>query len=142
MRIESDAVLYPASGRILRRKYDHLSSVRSGDFSVVDRSGEVYPSQRDQVPQDLYRGQDDQGDRGSLSTAKNTLGGIVDIFIMGEQAFVRFARKGHNANYMLCIGSKQEVDEANDEQIVKMVSEAIAFSEYRSLEISPNPTLH
>lgn len=66
----------------------------------------------------------------------------MDIYMMGDQAFVRFAKKGHGANYMLCIGSKADVDAADDATLIRLVNEAIAYSEYRSLECSPNLILH
>lgn len=53
----------------------------------------------------------------------------MSIYLMGDQAFIDL-----KDGYMLCIGSKQEVDSANERQLVEMIHSAIIWSRYRGIE--------
>lgn len=53
------------------------------------------------------------------------------IFLLDDMAFVDL-----NAGYLLCIGTKAEVDKADAVRIADMVKEAIAASQFRSIETS------
>lgn len=53
----------------------------------------------------------------------------VKIFLIGEQAFVEISK-----NYMLCIGSKTEVDEATPAQLAAIITSAVALSRFRDNE--------
>jgi len=55
----------------------------------------------------------------------------VDIYLMEGMAFVDL-KKG----YMLCIGTKKEVDEADGQRLMQMIREAIVMSQFRSIETS------
>lgn len=60
----------------------------------------------------------------------------MSIYFMGEQAFVD-VRDG-----MLCIGSKAEVNQADEKQLVEMIHTAIVWSQYRSIDTVKGLTLH
>lgn len=55
----------------------------------------------------------------------------MKIFLMGSQAFVDIGD-----NYMLCIGSKTEVDAADEKKLTEMIHEAIVWSKYREIGTS------
>lgn len=55
---------------------------------------------------------------------------------MGEQVFVD-CRKG---GFLLCIGNKDEVDNAPPAKLAQMIFEAIAVSEFREIDKSPKLT--
>ncbi len=58
----------------------------------------------------------------------------MKIYLMEEQAFVEYT-----PGYMLCIGTKKEVDEATPQQLMRMVQIAIVYSKYNCIEIFKNP---
>lgn len=57
-------------------------------------------------------------------------GAVMKIYLLGEAAFIELTRE---KNYMLCIGTKAEVDEADEQGILRMVEVALAHAKYRSL---------
>lgn len=57
-------------------------------------------------------------------------GDPMKVYIIGDNAFIELVR---DTDYMLCIGTKAEVDAADDKEIVRMVLVALAQAEYRSL---------
>lgn len=61
----------------------------------------------------------------------------MKIFLMGNMAFVDIYK-----GYMLCIGSKAEVDAASPQHLIEMIHEAIAYSQFRSINVSKGQTLH
>lgn len=52
----------------------------------------------------------------------------MDIYLLGNWAFVDMGK-----GYMLCIGTKEDVDAADAAEIGKMVQEAIAVAKFRSM---------
>ena len=52
----------------------------------------------------------------------------MSIYLMGDQAFVDIGD-----GYMLCVGSKKEVQEADEKQLVEMIVSAITWSRYRAI---------
>lgn len=56
---------------------------------------------------------------------------MIDIFLMGDMAFVDLGD-----GYMLCIGSRTEVDEASPQRLMEMINEAVIYSKYRGIENS------
>lgn len=54
----------------------------------------------------------------------------MKIFLVGDSAFVELAKEH---NYMLCIGTKADVDKATPPELIHMVDTAIAFAKYRGL---------
>lgn len=68
-------------------------------------------------------------DRRTGKTNQNQGRCAVKIYLMGEQAFVELP----GSTYMLCIGSKTEVDAADEKRLIEMIKEAIVWSQYRSI---------
>lgn len=66
---------------------------------------------------------------------------MFNIYLMGDQAFVKFNKPGWD-NHMLCIGSKDEVDMADEKRLVEMIQEAIVWSQYREIDNGKRRTLH
>lgn len=62
---------------------------------------------------------------------------MIDIYLMDGMAFVNLGN-----GYMLCIGSKSDVDKASPQRIVEMIDEAVACSKYRSIATSKGAVLH
>jgi hypothetical protein len=62
---------------------------------------------------------------------------MMKIYLMGDSAFVDVGK-----GYLLCIGSKTEVDEAKPGRLLDMIEEAIAHSKWRSMESSKGMVLH
>lgn len=65
----------------------------------------------------------------------------MKIFLMGEQAFVQLNKPGWE-NFMLCIGSKTEVDAADEKRLVEMIHQAIAWSQYREIDTGRRRAIH
>lgn len=61
---------------------------------------------------------------------------MINIYLMGEMAFIDLGD-----GYMLCIGSKTEVDEASPTRLWEMVNEAVVHSRYRSISSSKGMVL-
>lgn len=61
----------------------------------------------------------------------------MTIYIIKDCAFVDL-----NKGYLLCIGSKEEVEKADAEQIDRMVREAIATSLFRNITSSQGQKLN
>ena len=61
----------------------------------------------------------------------------MKIYFMGNDAFYDIGD-----GYLICIGTKKEIAEATLEQIVSMVAEAIAYSQYRGIETIKGRVLH
>ncbi len=59
----------------------------------------------------------------------------MNIYLMDDNAFIELkSPKGIASGYMLCIGTRKEVDEATPQQLMRMVQLALATSKYRALE--------
>lgn len=52
----------------------------------------------------------------------------MSIYLMDDMAFVDLGK-----GYLLCIGSKAEIDNADEEKIRRMITEAVAYSKFRSI---------
>jgi hypothetical protein len=61
----------------------------------------------------------------------------MDIYLKKKMAYVDFAK-----GYMLCIGTKEEVDNASNEQILRMIWEAIALAQFNSITDSRCRRVH
>lgn len=61
----------------------------------------------------------------------------MKIYLLDDNAFVEFGK-----GYMLCIGTKKEVDDATPQKITEMVDFAIAYSKFRCLEIWKDTRVH
>lgn len=53
---------------------------------------------------------------------------MIEIYVMKGMAFIDLGN-----GYMLCIGSKDEVDEASPDRLLAMVNEAVIHSRYLSM---------
>lgn len=61
----------------------------------------------------------------------------MKIYLMGEQCFVDLSK-----DKMLCIGSKEEVDRADGKQVVELIAQAMAWSQFREIESAQGQTRH
>lgn len=61
----------------------------------------------------------------------------MDIFLQKDKAFVDLGN-----GYMLCIGTKAEVDQADATRIGEMIKEAVVYAQWRSIVSSRSMTLH
>jgi len=86
----------------------------------------------------FFRNQNLKDQRRSAYGVKNRLRSHVRLYLLDEMVFVQFQQK--HSNYMLCIGSKAEVDKADERQILDMVKQAVAMAKYRSVEAVPHST--
>lgn len=62
---------------------------------------------------------------------------MIEVYLMDGMAFVDLG-----AGYMLCIGSKAEVDKATPERLMEMINEAVMHSKYRGIESSKGVVVH
>ena len=58
------------------------------------------------------------------------------IYILYEQVFVR-VEKGH----LLCIGTREEFDQATPERVIEMIEQARVLAQYKEIEVT-NTTVH
>lgn len=58
----------------------------------------------------------------------------MDIYLMDGNAFVKL----NGSNYMICIGTKEEVDQATPQEFVEMIGRALAICRFRSIEVKDN----
>lgn len=61
----------------------------------------------------------------------------VDIFVQNTNAFVSLGN-----GYLLCIGTRAEVDKADATRIAEMIQEAMAFSRYQTIGSAKGMRLH
>lgn len=67
----------------------------------------------------------------------------MNIYLMDDNAFVEFkSPQGKPSGYMLCIGTKKEVDEASPQELIRMVQVAIVYSKYNCIEIFKDTPVH
>lgn len=52
----------------------------------------------------------------------------MKIYLMGQNAFLDL-----NNGEMLCIGTKREIDQADEKKLIEIIYEAIVLSKYQAL---------
>ncbi len=60
----------------------------------------------------------------------------MSIYIQDKMAFVDLG------NYMLCIGSEDEVRKADETRILEMIAEAVKHAQFRSISSSAGQAIH
>lgn len=55
----------------------------------------------------------------------------MEIYLIGEMAFAQLKNTEHS-KIMLCLGTKKEVDEADEDRILQMVREAVAINRFNT----------
>lgn len=61
----------------------------------------------------------------------------MDIYVKDRWAFVDLGK-----GYLLCIGTKDEVEKADRAEIGRMIQEALATSQYHSVKDSQGQRVH
>lgn len=57
----------------------------------------------------------------------------MNIYLQGNNAFVDLGK-----GYLLCIGTRQEVDKADETKLVAMIWRAVVQSQFNAIVVSPS----
>lgn len=66
----------------------------------------------------------------------------MSVYIIGDQAFVKVADGTRGTAILLCIGSKAEVEHANEDRITTLINFAKAMNEWQAIKSSAARRLH